>query len=383
MGITLLGITFITFLIMNLAPRDPLQMKLMFSEGMSPEQFSRYEQDTKPVIQLPTWYKKFSYKTNRFFLQAHPKEIWFADHQPLAALRNFLGQETVGSIIEDRFIYKGLNWVGEKTVFYMKWLRNLLRLDFGLSEKDKRPVLDKIKEAVPYTLVLNILTISLVYMISVPLGMWSALKKDSFLDKVVMVKLFFFYSLPGFWLATMLLVFFAGGEYFNLFPLQGFESDFFREQTLLQKLINPFWYIDVGWHLFLPVLAETLGSFAFLTRFSRNNFLDVLTQDYIRTARAKGLSENRVLFKHVLRNSLIPFVTLMGSLLPALLGGSVIVEQIFAIPGMGMLSFEAVLGGDQNVIMGIATIGALLTLIGLFISDMLYVVVDPRIRFEK
>src|SRR3989338_2993510 len=329
---TLLGITFVTFLVMKLAPGDPVSLKLMFAgDNISPQALaSELSKQTSP-LDLPALYPKDN---------------------------------------------KAAKWVGENTLFYLKWLKNITKLDFGLSLKDKRPVMGRIKEALPITLALNLITIAIVYFISVPLGIWSALNKDSVLDKIVMIKLFILYSLPTFWVATLLLVFFAGGEYLYWFPLMGYESE------MADSLPWWRWIGDVVWHLFLPIVASVYGSFAFLSRFARSNFLEVVRQDFIRTARAKGLSESRVIFKHALRNAMIPFITLMGTLLPGLLGGSVIIEKIFSIPGMGLLSFDAVLGRDYNVIMGIATIDAFLTLISLLVSDVLYVWVDPRITFE-
>jgi len=348
---TLIGITFITFLIMKLAPGDPQMLKLMFSPlGLSPDALAAHLKSEEPPIKLPKSYVDFSYQVSQ----------------------SIHGTENV----EEQKTYKALKWVGENSIFYAKWVKNIFSLDFGRSFKDRQPVIKKILQALPITLIINILTILVIYTVSIPLGIWSALKKGATLDKILMVKLFIFYSLPTFWVATMLLMYFAGGEYLNWFPLTGFKSDYYEKLNLIGKLV------DVSWHLVLPVVASTIGGFAFLTRFARSNFLDVVRQDYIRTARAKGLPENVVLYKHGLRNALIPFVTLMGTLLPGLLGGSVIIEQIFNIPGMGMLSFEAVLGRDHNLIMGIATISALLTLVSLLLSDLMYVVVDPRIRLE-
>lgn len=348
---TLIGITFITFLIMKLAPGDPTMMKLMFSEsGLSPDALAAYLKSKEPVIELPEGYIYVSEK------------ISTAVHGP--------------DKVSEQPIFKSLKWVGENAVFYGKWVGSIAMLDFGLSVKDKRPVTTKIMEALPITLLINILTIVIVYLISIPLGIWSALKKGAVVDQVVMLILFIFYSLPGFWVMTMLLMFFAGGEYLDMFPLMGWKSDHYQQLGFFGRIA------DIGWHLVLPVLASTIGSFAFLSRFTRSTFLDVVGQDYVRTARAKGIDERKVLYKHALRNSLIPFVTLMGTLLPALLGGSVIIEQICNIPGMGMLSFEAILSRDHNVIMGIATISAFLTLVSLLITDLMYVVVDPRIRLD-
>ncbi len=340
---------------MKLAPGDPVKLKLMFvSEGVSADALAAILKSENPPIELPSGYVRFAKKTSDVFT----------------------GAKSTDKEYEDDFVFKSFKYIGENTVFYLKWLKNITVLDFGRSFKDRQPVMQKLKSALPITLIINILSILVIYLVSIPLGIWSAIRKGSVIDKIVMVKLFIFYSLPTFWVATMLLMFLAGGEYLDLFPVVGYRSDYFDQLSFVGK------FMDVSWHLVLPVLASTLGGFAFLSRFSRSNFLDVIGQDYIRTARAKGLKESKVLYKHGLRNALIPFVTLMGTLLPALLGGSVIIEQIFSIPGMGMLSFEAVLARDHNLIMGIATISSLLTLVSLLISDLMYVVVDPRIRLE-
>lgn len=348
---TILGITFITFLMMKLAPGDPMMLKLMFSgKNISAEALAAHLQSQIPALELPEEYKKFVKTTASIF--GDETSPW---HQKTE---------------------KALNWTGENSLFYAKWLKNITQLNFGLSFKDRRPVLDKIIEVLPVTLTINISTILVVYFISIPLGIWSALRQGSVIDKVVMVKLFVLYSLPGFWVATILLIYFAGADHWDIFPLTGIISDNFHDLNLWGKAN------DLLWHLVLPVTADTIGSFAFLSRFTRSNFLDVIKQDYIRTARAKGLDERTVLFKHGLKNAMIPFVTLMGTLLPALLGGSVVIEQIFSIPGMGMLSMEAVLGRDHNVIMGIATVSACLTLVSLLLADLAYGLIDPRIRYE-
>jgi peptide/nickel transport system permease protein len=229
----------------------------------------------------------------------------------------------------------------------------------------------------PVTLLLNFLSIVVVYVISVPLGIYSALHPTSVFDKIATFLLFLMYSLPSFWIAMLLIMYFGGGDYLNLFPIVGLISPGFDQLPLLGKIGN------VVWHLVLPVVVLTYAELAFLSRFSRAQLLEVVRQDYVRTARAKGLPERTVIFKHALRNALIPFVTMMGGLLPAMIGGSVVVEQIFSIPGMGNLGFEAVLSRDYPTVMAIAAIEAMLTLVGLLISDVLYVIVDPRISFEK
>jgi peptide/nickel transport system permease protein len=262
-------------------------------------------------------------------------------------------------------------------VQYWKWLRRLARLDFGTSFKDGRPVIEKIGERLPITMTLSFTSLFLVYLISVPLGVHSATHQYKLSDRITTFVIFVLYSLPNFWVAHILLTYACGGEYLNLFPLAGISSPGASEMGWFQ------WFLDRSWHLVLPVFCYTYRGLAGLSRYARAGMLEVLRQDYVRTARAKGLAERVVIMKHAFRNSIIPIVTLLGGLLPALLSASVIVEQIFSIPGIGRLGFEAVLNRDYPVIMGFATIGATLTLFGILMSDLLYAFVDPRISYES
>ncbi len=354
---TFLGITLLTFLVIKLAPGSPVEEKLQSAEGMNAQNFSQEVVEQIQIlyglkVTLPGWYEHFIHSTNEkvFGVSDVENQNWFR---------------------------RGAVWVGENWIQYWRWVKSIIQFDFGISFKDNRPVIDKIKEALPITLTLNFIEILIVYFVSLPLGVYSAFKKDSVFDKSLMLTLFTLYSLPTFWVAMILIMFFASGEYFNWFPMFGLWSDGAEQ-------LGIFGYIgNVLWHLALPIVCMVYGSFAFLSRFSRANMLEVIQQDYIRTARAKGLPENKVIWKHAFRNSLIPLVTLMGTLLPALLGGSVIIEQIFSIPGMGKLGFEAVFQRDYPLIMAIAAIEALLTLISLLLADLLYVAVDPRIDFSK
>ena len=261
-------------------------------------------------------------------------------------------------------------------VGYIDWVSKFVVLDFGTSRRDGRPVSTHIAEALPITLTLNILSIIIVYIISIPVGIVSAVKKDTLYDRLSSLVLFVLYSLPTFWVGLLLLMYLSGGEYLDLFPLSGIQSDWAYKLTPFQK------FIDITWHLVLPVVTLTYSGFAFLSRYTRANMLEVINQQYIITARAKGLSNYKVIFVHAFRNSLIPLVTLMATLLPALLGGSVIVESIFTIPGMGKLAFDSILARDIPVIMAIASISALLTLVGILLADIVYGLVDPRIRLE-
>jgi peptide/nickel transport system permease protein len=267
----------------------------------------------------------------------------------------------------DQPVYKG----------YFLWLGKMVSLDFGTSRKDGRPVLDRLKETVPVTMLLVMLSILIEYIISIPLGIAAAVRKDSLFDRGTSLLLFVLYSLPSFWVGLLLILFFSSGEYFNLFPLGGWISDWAVSLPLWRRVL------DISWHLVLPAVVMTYGSFAFLSRYTRANMLEVINKQYITTAVAKGLSSRRVIFVHAFRNSLIPLVTLMASILPALLGGNVIVESIFSIPGMGNLAFEAIGTRDIPVIMAITTLSAVLTLLGILIVDIIYGVIDPRIRVER
>jgi peptide/nickel transport system permease protein len=261
-------------------------------------------------------------------------------------------------------------------VRYAVWLRRLVLFDFGDSYKDGRPVITKIRETLPITLQLSIISILLVYLLSIPLGVYSARYQYSWSDTLITFLLFILYSLPSFWVAMLLMYFLGGGRHLEWFPVYGISSQGADQWPWYQ------WLMDRTWHLALPVFCLTYGGLAGLSRYARAGMINEIRQDYIRTARAYGFSERTVIYKYAMRNSLIPIITLLGTLLPSLIGGSVIIESIFSIPGMGRLTFEAILSRDYPLIMGILSISALLTLLGLILSDILYAVVDPRIRFE-
>jgi len=261
-------------------------------------------------------------------------------------------------------------------VQYALWLGRMFRLDFGKSYKDQRPVMEKIAETLPITLQFTILETLLIYLIAIPLGTYSATHQRTISDQIITLILFLLYSLPSFWVAMLLILFLGGGDWWNLFPVNGINSIDATNYSWFG------WLLDRLWHMVLPLFCMTYAGLAGLSRYMRIGMLDVIRQDYIRTARAYGFSEKMVVFKYAMRNSLIPIITLFAGLLPGLIGGSVIIETIFSIPGMGRLGFEAVLTRDYPLIMGVFTISTFLTLIGLVLSDVLYAVVDPRIRLE-
>ncbi|MDP3722411.1 MAG: ABC transporter permease [Candidatus Omnitrophota bacterium] len=257
-------------------------------------------------------------------------------------------------------------------VQYLTWLRRVVRFDFGRSFRDGRPVTAKILERLPITLAINVAALLLVFGIAVPLGVLAAVRPGGLFDRLTTVLVFIGYSTPGFWLALLGIALF--GVHLRWLPVSGIHSLDHESMGLIPR------WLDMAWHLVLPVGVMTAVGLAGLSRYARSNMIDVLRQDYIRAARAKGLPERRVLFHHGLRNALLPIVTILGLSLPDLIAGSVIMETVFSIPGMGRLFYDAVMERDHHIIMALVTIGAVLTLLGNLLADVAYAVADPRIR---
>ena len=256
---------------------------------------------------------------------------------------------------------------------YWDWLKRMTLLDFGRSfSPDRRPVLDKIKEHVGITISLNALSLLIILLVSIPIGIIAAVRPHSWFDRATTLLVFFGFAMPTFWLALLLMMLF--GVYLDWLPISGLTSLGFHQLNLWQKIQ------DLVAHITLPVLVAAFGGLAGMSRYMRGNMLEVIRQDYITTARAKGLPERVVIFKHALRNALLPVITMLGLSVPGLIGGSVIFESIFAIPGMGQLFYGAVMARDYPLVMGELVIGAVLTLVGNLLADVGYALVDPRIR---
>jgi peptide/nickel transport system permease protein len=321
---TLIAITLITFAISHLAPGDPTELKVGVSnENMKADEKSQMNQQAKQYY----------------------KQKWGLDKP----------------------IY----------IQYFIWLSNMATGDFGNSFVDNRPVMSKIMERIPITASIDFVIVVLAYLIAIPIGIYSAARQYSIGDRISTFMLFVLYSLPDFWVATMAIIFLANVEYIKIFPTSGLHTLGSDNWGFFERI----W--DLLKHLILPITVSALASFAFLSRQMRGSMLEVIRQDYIRTARAKGLKEKTVVMKHALRNSLIPIITLLGGILPGLIGGSVIVETIFSIPGVGQLAFQALVARDYPLIMAELVLSAVLTMLGLLVVDILYAFVDPRIAFSK
>jgi peptide/nickel transport system permease protein len=266
------------------------------------------------------------------------------------------------------------NYDLDKPVYqqYFLWIKKLFTGKL-YSFKDGRPVLEKIWERIGNTLLLNLVAMVIILSLAIPLGVFSARKQYSMMDRLTTFGVFLGLSIPGFWLAYLIIL--GTVELFG-YPVLGMRS-FVTEGFGTGEIV-----LDRIWHLLLPALIMAIHGLAGLSRYTRSSMLEVIRQDYIRTAKAKGVPEETVYYKHGLRNALLPIVTLFGFLIPGLIGGSIIMESVFAWPGIGRLAYQAVLARDYPVVMTINTITAVLVLLGNFVADLLYGVADPRIRYQ-
>jgi peptide/nickel transport system permease protein len=259
---------------------------------------------------------------------------------------------------------------------YFDWVGKVAHGDFGDSFVDNRPVTEKIGERLGLTMSIAGTSLILSYLIGIPLGVIAAVKRGRALDRAISFVVFVLYSIPSFAAALLLILFVAGGDYLNLLPMYGANSINAPEMGPLP------WLWDRILHMVLPVICLTYASLSYISRYTRVSMLEALGQDFVRTARAKGLPERLVILRHALRNALIPVITVFALELPVLISGAVILEEIFSLPGMGQLLFQALDQRDEPVIMGVTTLAAIVTLLGYLTADILYVVVDPRISYE-
>lgn len=330
---TFLGITLVSFFLINLAPGGPIEQKLQairFGSSMGGGEGSSGGRMRESG-------------TNQEVIDALKKQYGF-----------------------DKPVYER----------YWIWLKSVATFDFGNSFTYEEPVIDVIKSKLPVSIQFGIASLFLTYLVCIPLGVQKALKAGSRFDHITGIILYAAYAIPPLVLGILLIVFFAGSSYLSWFPIGGFRSDDYESFTTWGK------FIDRAHHFVLPLACYMIAGFTDLSMLVRNSMLDVIKSDYVRTARAKGLSERKVIFKHALRNALIPVVTGMAGFFGVFLAGSLIVEQIFNLDGIGLLGYSSLLSRDYNVIMALIFISSLVLLFGRIFSDILYVAVDPRIDFE-
>ena len=268
-------------------------------------------------------------------------------------------------------------WFGKEDPRKYYRSSGFLRGDFGISYADNRPVSSVVWEAIQWTFLLSFLAIFFTYLLAIPLGVKAASTKGTGTEKVISTGLFMLYSLPSFWVATMLITFLCNPDFLNWFPAAFSLMDIPEDAPFMYR------FTETAYYLVLPLACWTYGSLAYLSRQMRGGMLSVLGMDFIRTARAKGVPENRVIWKHAFRNSLIPVITLFASIFPLAISGSIVLEIIFSIPGMGKISYEALIQRNYPIIYTVMMFTAMLTLVGTLVADIMYALVDPRISFTR
>ncbi len=263
-------------------------------------------------------------------------------------------------------------------VRYLEMLQSFARFDLGRSFLRNKPVWDLIKEKLPVSISLGLWTFLISYLVSIPLGVAKAVREGSRFDAATTMAVLVGYAIPGFVLGVLLIVLFAGGTFLDWFPLRGLVSDNWEELAWPRRIADYFW------HLTLPLICLTIGSFATVTMLTKNTFVEEIRKQYVLVARAKGLSQQRVLYKHIFRNALIPLVTgFPAAFVGAFFTGALLIETLFSLDGLGLLSYESVIRRDYPVVLGSLYLFTLIGLVVKLASDLLYVVVDPRVQFES
>lgn len=415
---TLLGITLITFLIMRLAPGDPVDLFLggaAGGEGISTDRQADMEKTREDLrrqlgldqplhMQYLIWLSKLvlqvedltGFERGALLADTLLGELSQVERTELAGLEGKqrkarfleyfrrLSPDGVDALVESPFWQSRLFSVegnyayagaGIEVLQMDDW--RLVTLNFGRSFKDQERVIDHILDRLPITLEINLISLFFAYLIGVPLGILLSVKQNSVIDRLATTGTFMLWSMPSFWVGMLLILFFCNKEFYYWFPASGIQSLNVSEEWSAWRLLT-----DHAHHMVLPILASTYSSFAGISRYMRTSMLENLRLDYVRTAQAKGLRYRVVVLRHVLRNSLIPIVTLLAGLLPGMIAGSVFIETIFTIPGLGFLGFQSVIVRDYPMAMALFTIAGALSLVGILVADILLKAVDPRIEFS-
>jgi len=358
---TLLGITVVVFFIMAAAPGNVAELLISRDGEMRPGDRQarinyikeRYGLDQPLVVQYVRWLNKVL-----------PIGFWTVDETGCSGWGISIGADNQGR--PRRFGVKAP--------------------DFGQSFIKNRPVLDVIGEALPITLLLNFLSIPLVYTIAITVGVYAAHHRGKAFDVSTGVVMLALWSVPTIWAGVLLQGFLANERYLAVFPTVGLHDLRADQMPMLPRLgdagLERGWLVDMLWHLLLPVVCLSYGSFAFMSKLTRGAVLENLVSDFVRTARAKGVNQKDVLWRHVVRNSLLPLITASAFIIPGLLAGSLLVEVIFGIPGMGKLVIESIEFKDQEVVMAVTLVSGMLTLAAYLLADVLYAVADPRVAYE-
>lgn len=397
---TFLGSTFVVFLVVQLAPGGPLEQQIqalkrgaevggggIVGEQALPkeaiEELKRFYGFDKPIWQrYLIWLGVWKRETKSYRVTPGVSRL-VGENERLVLVREGTGfvlrnaNDPTRSVVDWKWREERDEETGQvRYRVFKEAFSGILTGDFGRSYRFRKPVLELIAERLPVSIQFGIISFVLSYAISVYLGVQKALRHNTPFDFATSSAVFMTYSIPGWAIGAVLLVLFATDRFFPLFPLGGFESSTYADLNLLEKI----W--DRAYHFVLPTIAYTAGSFAVLTMLMKNSLLDTLSQDYIRTAFAKGLREQRVIWLHAIRNSIIPITANIGYVIGVFFAGSYLIERVFDIQGIGQLSFEALVARDYPIVFAFTVISVVVTLIGSILSDLALAIVDPRIRFK-
>ena len=373
---TLFAVTIIGFLLLAAAPGDPVNMMIS-----SPNSGGGMTSSDNIDVQKNFWRKQLGLDLPLFYFSI----CKLSEPDTLYKITDETQLKTYKLLIENSGGYKNyipkFVWYGFHNQYH-RWLfggvgtKGLVRGDFGLSFFKKIPVIEIVKDKIICSLILSILSIVFAYIISIPLGLKMAEKPFSRFTKTTEVILFIMYSLPSFFVGVLLLMIFANPDVISIFPPSGIKpvSGYNDDASLLEKAMDSLPYI------ILPLVCYIYSSLAFISRLTTASINEQLSLDYIKTAKAKGLSDKQVIYRHALKNSLLPLITVFSSLFPSIIGGSIIIESIFTIPGMGLETIQAIVSQDYPLVIAVLTLSACITILSYLMADILYTWVDPRVR---
>lgn len=372
---TLLIVSLIGFILLANAPGDAVDSIVMSSNSGSLKTTQDIEQQKK------YWRKQLGLDLPLFYFSV----CKLSEPDTLYKITNKIQLERIKEHIKTTGGYKNylpkIIWYGFHNQYH-RWLfggynsKGIIRGDFGLSISKKEPVIAIIKDKVIWSLFFSILSIVLAYVVSIPIGIKISIQPESKFSKVSQFILFLWYSMPSFFIGVLLLMVFANPDVLSVFPPSGIKpiEGYNENASLIEKIVDSLPY------MVLPLICYTYSSLAFISRLTATSIREQFYMDYIKTAKAKGLSEKKIVWKHALKNSALPLITVFSSVFPSIIGGSVVIESIFTIPGMGLETVKAIIAQDYPIVIAIITLSSALTMFGYLLADILYAWVDPRIR---
>lgn len=375
---TLLIVSLIGFILLANAPGDAVDSLVMSSNSGSLKTTQNIEQQKK------YWRKQLGLDLPLFYFSV----CKLSEPDTLYKITNKIQLESIKEHIKTSGGYKNylpkIVWYGFHNQYH-RWLfggynsKGIIRGDFGLSISKKEPVIAIIKDKVIWSLFFSIISIVLAYLISIPIGIKISINPESKFSKVSQFILFLWYSMPSFFVGVLLLMVFANPDVLSVFPPSGIKpiEGYNENASLIEKISDSLPYI------ILPLICYTYSSLAFISRLTATSIQEQLHMDYIKTAKAKGLSEKKIVWKHALKNSALPLITVFSSVFPGIIGGSVVIESVFTIPGMGLETVKAIIAQDYPVVIAIITLSSVLTIFSYLLADILYAWIDPRIRITK